>query len=176
VQWVECPRGWACHTWLPCPSTPPLMSSAPAASIVPESARLFPSLILRLAALLAARPLMSSEPAASIVPESSGARPYPSPPEAGMQWVECPRGRAGRTWFSWLSTPLLMSSASVVSTVSKSSGARPFSSLLDRSPPPPFDDTNVDPSSIAGTLPGAAGVSPVDISSLLHRHHLGRLC
>jgi hypothetical protein len=41
-------------------------------------------------------------------PESSGARLYPLPLEAGMQWVECPRGRASRTWQSWPSTPPLM--------------------------------------------------------------------
>jgi hypothetical protein len=55
-----------------------------------------------------------------------------SPPEAGVQWVECPRGRVGRTWQSWHSTPPLMSSAPAAWTIPESLGARSFSSLLHR--------------------------------------------
>jgi hypothetical protein len=125
------PEGRVGRTWQPWPSTPPLMSSAPAAWTVPETsaARSFPSLLHRLVALPADRPLMASEPAASTISESSVTQLYLSPPEAGVQWVECPRGWAGRTWQPWPSTLPLMSSVFVVL---ESSGARSFPSLLDR--------------------------------------------
>jgi hypothetical protein len=74
-QWVEFPRGRAGRTWQPWPSTSPLMSRA---SAVPKSSgtRLFPSLLDRSAALLAARPLMSSTPTTPTIPESSGERTF----------------------------------------------------------------------------------------------------
>jgi hypothetical protein len=135
-----------------------LRSSAPTASTVLESsgARPFLPLLHRLVALLAARPLMSSAPAASTVSESSSARSYPSSPEASMQWVECPRGWAGRMWFSWLSTPLLMSSAPVVLTIPESSGARSFPVL-------------------ARQADGVANCSDIDVKCVCHANCPGEL-
>jgi hypothetical protein len=54
------------------------------------------------------------------------------PPEAVVQWVECPRGQAGRTWLLWPSTPTLMSSVPTASTIPESSGTRSFPFLLHR--------------------------------------------
>jgi hypothetical protein len=77
--------------------------------------------------------------------------------EVGVQWVECPRGRVGRTYQLGPSTPPMMSIAPPAWTVPKSSDARTFPSLLHRPAALPAARPLMSSAPTASTVPKSSG-------------------